>query len=69
MFIQSFGSIGFGVIIGFIYSWQLTLALLGFAPFLLLTGAIEMRIMQGDRGERNKKMEEAAKVRTFSLLY
>lgn len=60
--IQSFASIGGGLVIGFIYSWQLTLVVVAFAPFMLLSGFIEMRVFAGSQGEKNKKMEEASKV-------
>jgi ABC-type bacteriocin/lantibiotic exporter with double-glycine peptidase domain len=60
--IQSFGSITYGIIIGFIYSWKLTLVVLGFAPLMLVTSVIKMRIVYGSQGHINKKMEQAAKV-------
>ena len=69
MVIQSLGSIGFGIVIGFVYSWKLTLVLLGFAPFMLIAGFIKMRIMAGTRGELNRKMEEAAKVMMHYYYY
>jgi ABC-type bacteriocin/lantibiotic exporter with double-glycine peptidase domain len=60
--IQSFGSIAFGVTIGFVYSWQLTLVVLGFAPLMLITGFLKMRILSGAGGKHSKKMEDSAKV-------
>jgi len=66
--IQSFGSIGFGLIIGFINSWELTLFVLAFAPFMLITGFVRVKIVLGTRGERNKNMEEAAKVWCTSTI-
>lgn len=65
--IQSIGSIGFGIIIGFINSWELTLFVLAFAPFMLITGLVRMKILSGTIGEKHKKTEEATKVRTFYL--
>jgi len=60
--IQSIGSIAYGIVIGFVYSWKLTLVVLGIAPFMLITGMIKMRIVTGSQSTINKKMEEAAKV-------
>ena len=67
--IQSFASIGGGLVIGFIYSWQLTLVVLAFAPFMLISGFIEMRAFAGAQGEKNKKMEDASKVIEYTILF
>lgn len=67
--IQGFASIGGGLVIGFIYSWQLTLVVVAFAPFMLLSGFIEMRAFAGSQGEKNKKMEEASKVIFNTILF
>ena len=62
MFCQSIASIGTGVIIGFIYSWELTLCVLAFAPFIMVGGMIEMKILAGQTQENAKALEHAGKV-------
>ena len=59
---QSFASIGGGIIIGFIFSWALTLVVLAFAPFMLIGAFIKMRVFAGSRTEKNKHMESGARV-------
>jgi ABC-type multidrug transport system fused ATPase/permease subunit len=60
--LQSFGSIAFGIVVGFVYSWKMTLAVIGFAPLMLFSGFLKMRLEIGAGKQQNKKMEEAAKV-------
>ena len=59
---QSIAAIGLALVIGFIYSWQLTLLVLAFAPFTLLSGFIQMRVVQ-TRGGKSDPIEQAATVR------
>ena len=68
MFCQSMASIGTGVIIGFIYSWQLTLCVLAFAPFIMIGGMIEMQILAGQTQKNSKSLEESGKVISYSML-
>ena len=65
MFCQSLASVGTGVAIGFIYSWQLTLCVLAFAPFIMVGGMIEMKILAGQTNENAKALEHAGKVSTY----
>ncbi|CAD5121588.1 DgyrCDS10086 [Dimorphilus gyrociliatus] len=62
--IQSFGTLGIGIILGFVYNWKLTLVLLAFVPFLILGGSMEMVVMMGIQGKSNKNLEEAGKIST-----
>ena len=61
-------SLGTGIIIGFIYSWQLTLLVLGFVPFLMASGAIQMKVITGQVKTSDKAMEDAGKVLVLSLV-
>ena len=62
MLIRAVSSLAVGCIIGFVYSWQLTLVFLAFAPFLVLVGMIEMKMMQGTGESDKKALEIAGKV-------
>ena len=48
--------------IGFVYSWELTLAILAFAPFLVLGGTLQMKMMSGGVGKSQGTLEGAGKV-------
>jgi ATP-binding cassette subfamily B (MDR/TAP) protein 1 len=67
MMFQSFASIGTGLIIGFIYSWELALFIVGFVPFFLIGGMLEMKIMKGFSG-KNTALEGAGKVANEAIV-
>ena len=52
-----------GLTIGFVYSWELTLLLLGFGPFMVIGGFVQMKMMTGNKKKDKEAMEEAGKVR------
>lgn len=62
VFCQSAAGIMAGVIIGFIYSWELTLCILGFAPLMLVSGFVQMKTMSGAAKDRKEALEGAGKV-------
>ena len=63
MLLQSLGSIGVGIIIGFVFSWKLTLVILLFIPFIGIAGALEMKMFKGVAGENQEALGAAGKVR------
>ena len=65
MMIMSVSSILTGLVIGFVYSWQLTLLILGFAPFLIGAGYMEVRMISGGSNESKEAFEAAGKVRIW----
>ena len=62
MFCQALSSIGVGVIIGFVYSWQMTLLILGCLPLLVAGATVEMKMAKGFSGDNNAALEDAGKV-------
>ncbi|KAI0227963.1 ATP-dependent translocase ABCB1 [Lamellibrachia satsuma] len=56
-----------GVLIGFIYSWELTLVILAFAPFLVISGTLQIKMMAGNMGMSQGALEEAGKIATESM--
>ena len=69
MFIRSVSSLVGGLIIGFIYSWKLTLVFMAFAPFMIASGFLEMSLMKGSAQADKEALESAGKVRlVMSLL-
>ncbi|KAH9524931.1 ATP-dependent translocase ABCB1 [Bulinus truncatus] len=57
----SLGNMGTAFVISFIYGWQLTLALMGFIPFLILCGLLNVQFLGGAAGGNKKVMEEISK--------
>ena len=66
MMLQSLASIGTGVVIGFVFSWKMTLAILAFAPFMLMAGFIQMRVMTGNTNQDKNALEDSGKVSIIS---
>ena len=60
--IMNIANIGTGLIIAFIYGWQLTLLIIAFLPLLILGGYLEIRILAGVAGSNKAALEEAGKV-------
>lgn len=67
MMFQSLASIGTGIIIGFVYCWQLALFIIGFMPFILIAGMLQMKIAKGFSGKNNAALEEAGKLATEGI--
>ena len=67
MLIQSLSSIGAGIIIAFIYSWEFALFILGLAPFFIIAGFLEMQLMVGLSG--SEALEGAGQVSIIQCLY
>ena len=66
--VQSLCGVILGLAIGFYYSWKLALFILAFAPFILISGFIQVKIMMGSALKDKKALEEAGKVRLFHSL-
>ncbi len=62
MFCQALSAIGTGVIIGFVYSWKMTLFILAFAPLMIASGLIATKMMTGGQGSDREGMENAGQV-------
>lgn len=48
--LQNLANIGTGVIIGFVYGWQLTLVILAFIPIIGIAGVLQMKLLEGVSG-------------------
>ena len=62
MLFQAASSIIAGLIIGFIYSWQLALMICAVAPLMAIAGFIEMRIVMGASHKDKEALKAAGKV-------
>jgi len=64
--IQNVSSIAAAIIIAFIYSWELSLFILGLAPFFAIGGYLEMKVMAGLAG--TEALEGAGQVSLLLCL-
>ncbi len=60
--LQVFSSVVAGLVIGFYYSWQMTLVLLGTIPLVGLSGLAEFQTLQGFGLKSKKAYEKASQV-------
>lgn len=64
--LQNFANIGTGVIIGFVYGWQLTLVILAFIPIIGIAGVLQMQLLEGVSG--NSILFSNVNAKIYSLV-
>lgn len=64
---QNLASLGTGIIISFVFSWQLTLLILGFVPFMVAGGFLQSRLMTGFASKDKEMFEDAGKITVESI--
>ncbi|KAJ8405347.1 hypothetical protein AAFF_G00318200 [Aldrovandia affinis] len=62
MIVNSFTNIGVAIIISFYFSWELSLVILCFLPFLALSGAFQARMLTGFAKQDKEAMETAGQI-------
>ncbi|KAI1898296.1 hypothetical protein AGOR_G00070860 [Albula goreensis] len=62
MIVNSFTNIGVAVIISFYFSWELSLVIMCFLPFLALSGAFQSKMLTGFAKQDKKAMEAAGQI-------
>jgi ABC-type multidrug transport system fused ATPase/permease subunit len=60
--LQNLGSLGTGIILSFVFSWQLTLLILAFVPLMVAGGFLQSRLMTGFASKDKETFEGAGKV-------
>ncbi len=60
--LQNLSNIIIGLTVAMLVNWKLTLFIMAFIPFVIITGAIESRIFTGAAKNDKQAMEGAAKV-------
>lgn len=59
--LQNVAALGIGIILGFVFSWQLALLILGFIPFMVIGGYLQSRLMTGFASKDKQIFEDAGK--------
>jgi len=67
MALTSLSSIATGIIIAFVYSWELALFILALAPAFLLAGFLEMRMYAGFAS--SEELEGAGQVSILLCIF
>lgn len=59
---MNIANLGVALVISFVFSWSISLVLLGFIPLIIIGGAFNTKMLAGFASKDSKIIEEAGKV-------
>ncbi len=59
---EAFGNLGIGTVLSFIYGWELTLVIIGFLPFLIVAGLVNVKLVDKFSKKDSKAFKAASQV-------
>ena len=59
---MNIANFGVGLILSFIYGWAITLTILAFVPFMIISGVLQTKMLTGFSSKDKAILEEAGKV-------
>nr|XP_006825045.1 PREDICTED: multidrug resistance protein 1-like [Saccoglossus kowalevskii] len=65
--IQSVTNMGTGIIIAFVFGWQMTLIVLACVPFMAVGSALQLNILKGFTHKDKEALEEAGKIASEAI--
>ncbi len=60
--LEAFGNLGIGTILSLYYGWELTLVMIGFLPFIILAGVLNVKLIDKFSKKDFQSLKEASKV-------
>ena len=59
---MNIGNFGIGLILAFVYGWAITLTILAFVPFMVISGVLQTKMLTGFSSKDKEVLEEAGQV-------
>lgn len=66
---MNIGNFGVGLILAFVYGWAITLVILAFVPFMIISGVLQTKMLTGFSSNNKDTLEEAGEVRIKRSTY
>lgn len=60
---MNISNFGVGLVLSFIYGWAITLVILAFVPFMIISGVLQTKMLTGFSEKDKEALEEAGQVK------